>query len=839
MFSRCGASRCLVHYRSLASAVEKLNDMLDVRHGRELTPRDTIKQHLRTEVMPLLKGTKIDRRHNSAMFRRSMSQLVRDAAFAAVVLGVSPTGPYVNQLVECIKHDHERMQFTSQMTSSQASRIMVHLCQVGVRDGAVLVPLVARLDFSQLKEISRVMFALAEEGMCNEVVLLIVPMYCGERWALTYDGGNGCGNLENKNCNVFEAVRILRVLSKSVRSVVEQRRIEGSAQESYTPLPVESIQRLRANLVAFVLDNADVLRGAHWANFTRSMVHFPLEFKTVKYMGDYPSVLQAVGELRRNVVKAGQGLDGEVDTLDLAALGMARLFAGVEQVQELPSGPATERKRIRGTIDDVAPGDLSKIITVLEDVPAPSGVKEQRLALVVKIIVSQMDSMTFTDIIRFLHALRNIEGSAEFFPSLQAIVEVVSKRLMDAARNQEGKQHRAQVPYTRLIQLATLISAFRVKSCKGFTVYLSHILPSVQLFKLDDATSLMNALAAIGPKDGQEFCAKVGGEIMHRVASSNGDEDNGALLLLYPVSCVKLLRASVLLHAVPSNEFIIRIFGDARSQQEFPGTFTLEEASAVFDISRSLYHFSRMKVEDTEWKEVLWSRGFVGFLLPLLRHLCSTWYNELVGASGKSRRVSYVPLAWRSTMETLFFLLDVNLDATSLAVMEKRLQEIYPVCRDIVAKAVSIADLQIRSRGSTGEAHPFSSNAVLHVVYLLLMFEHIIYHATWQAEVSGTTQEASVVAERMRAMKKDYNALITTDGGAAQGSGITALELMDRIFPPRGDGANECTKPLIGRSEVMEITTNLPFAISLVMSQGPINECFCERAVALMVSTGD
>ncbi|RNC48694.1 hypothetical protein TcCL_NonESM01353, partial [Trypanosoma cruzi] len=175
MLRRCWIFYCPIQYTTLSSTAGKLNEILDLRVQKTPVHSEVLKQFIRTEVMPLLAGTSVDRRHDSSELRRFMGQLLRDSAFAAVVLRARPGGAYVNTIVDCIKHDHERMQFINKMTSNQASRIIEHLCRVGVNDSAVYAPLAARLDFCVLKEVGRAMFSLAEERMHQEVVSFIVP----------------------------------------------------------------------------------------------------------------------------------------------------------------------------------------------------------------------------------------------------------------------------------------------------------------------------------------------------------------------------------------------------------------------------------------------------------------------------------------------------------------------------------------------------------------------------------------------------------------------------------------------------------------------------------------
>lgn len=845
MLKQCLLQRCLVQYRSLMSVADKLNGMLDTRQGKGFTPRETLKNHLRSEVMPLLKGTKLDRRHDSITFRRSMSQLVRDAAFAAVVVHANPTGAFVTSLTECIKHDHERMRFISYMTSAQSSRVIAHLCKAGVRDSAALSPLISRLDFNELKEISRAMFALVEEGKCNEVIFLIVPMYCGEKWTLTYDAGRGHTNTENRNCNVFEAVRVLRVLSKAVRSVVERRRTDLEAQGSLSPLPIESIQRLRTSLANFIIENTQVLRGAHWINFTRAMMHFPQEFKLVKYLEDYSPVVRAVEALQLPNRGAGQQLIDTIDTTDLAALGMSRLFEPVKHMKRpQQSSESGMSEGPRGSILDVPPSELSKIIPIIEHLPSSKSIQQLRLQFVVDTVVKRLEFMNFADVVHFLHVLRNIEGSAQFSTSLDAAVNVASKRLLEAGPDCDVSSAPYRIPYARLVQLATLLSAFRVKSCVGFVTYLSYLAPTLRSLRVDDATAFMCALATIAPKDGQELCANVGKEILDRVGVDSERGGNAGLFMTFPISCVKLLRAVVILNTVPSSNFVSLMFGDTEGRTQFSEEFCVEETSVLFDVSRSLYHFSRMRPGDMAWNETLWSKGVMGFLLPLLHYLSSVWRDGLVSPAGKSPRVTYIPIAWRSAAETIFPFVDVNLDVISLKTMQARLEEVYPSCRDIILMAVDVADAQMRLREGdavAGEPIAYSSNAFIHLVYFLLMVEHMIYHATWQAEMGGNTEDGATLREKMQELKGNYNTLISTSSigkTGAQCGGATALSLLEKAFVQDGEDGGK-SPFCLSRSEVLEITTNLPFALTLVVNQGPVNELFCERAVSIMVNVDD
>ncbi|KEG13594.1 hypothetical protein DQ04_00911060 [Trypanosoma grayi] len=828
MLRRCQLSRCLVQYAALSATAGKLNTLLEIPTKGQRTPREVLKQFIRAEVMPLLRGTTLDRRHDSAEVRRSLSQLLRDASFAAVVLHASPSGAYVSTLVECIKHDHTRMQFIHKMTSNQASRVIQHLCRLGVRDGGVYAPLVARLDFNVLKEVARAMFALNDEGLYQETVSLIVPLYCGETWVPVFEGGEGYTKLHNKSCNVFDAVRLLSVLSKSVRGVVEQRRRDEAGSAAAHPLPVESIQRLRTNLTVFIVQNESLLRGGHWINFTRAMVHFPHELKTMKYLEQHLVVVQAVDALQLPHRVARRRLSDVLETDDLAAFGMDRVFLPVERQQcETSWGGKGQKNRF-----DVPSIDLAKLLSIIEQVPLPKAVQQRRLEIVIRAIVDDMDSLSFADLVRFLHALRQIEGSAPFASTLDAATAAISRTLAEEA----GATH-TRIPYVRLVQLATLINAFRVKSCRGFVTYLDHFLPTMRFMSVEDATSFMNALAAIGEVDGVELCAHVGAQILDKV-SLDGDGDSTALLLSYPLSCTKLLRGAVLLGTAPSSDAVVRIFGGSGKALKVSSALRAAGASVLFDVARSLYHFCRMKKPlDAVWEEMLWSHGVVGALLPLLAQLTCEFRDELVAAGGvSSRRATYVPLAWRSTMEAVFPYVDVNLDVVSLPTMQQRIGEIFPFCREILTMAIGIAAMQRQAlqQGRQVEPLAFSSNGIVHLMSFVLMFEHLLYHGTWQAEIGGGAAAGAGAREKMRALKEDYNSLLTAPVGVEDdGKGVTAITLMNGLFPSKGEQG--APRRIFDRGSILEITTNLPFAVSLAVSQGPINELFCERAVAAMV----
>ncbi|RNF04892.1 hypothetical protein TraAM80_05030 [Trypanosoma rangeli] len=831
MLQRCWLPRCPVQYTALSAAAGQLNGLLDLRATKQPVPSDVLKQFLRTDVMPLLRGTTVDRRHDSSELRRLMSQLLRDSAFAAVVLRARPDGTYVNALAECVKHDHERMQFLQKMTSNQASRVIEHLCRVGVRDSTVYAPLAARLDFHLLKPVGRAMFALAEEGMYQEVVAYIVPLYCGETWTLTFDGGVGYINQLNKNCNVFDAVRLLRVLSKAVRGVVEQQRLDAAKGAVY-PLPVESIQKLRTNLTAFIIDNSEVLRGGHWINFTRAMVHFPLEFKTMKYLERHPSVVRVLDAQRLPRRDARRGLSDTVDTDDMAALGLNCVFAPVEQPQQHPQqhmagGDETRKK----PCFDVPSIDLTKLLSIIEDVPIPRALQQRRRQLVIRAIVDDMNKLHFTDLVRFIHALRRVEGSTEFSSSLNAAVAAVSQVL------EQGQKNAAvYIPYDRLLSLANLLTAFRVKSCKGFVNYLLCFLPTVNFMTVGEATSLMNALVTVAEVDGVQLCSCVGGQILDKVGLSLED-DLPALVLAYPLPCAKLLRTTVMLSVAPSSSALRRIFGSTEEALKVSPALREVGASVLFDVARSLYHFSRLKPADTDWTETVWCRGIVGALMPLLTQFTSEFYQEvLAGEAGGRWSTSYVPLAWRSAAETVFSWVDVNLDTVSLTTMQQRIEAVYPFCRQIATMAVGVAETQRQMllKHPTAEPLAFSCNAIVHMLSFLLVLEHMLYHGTWQAELDSGGCAAARVKKKIQAMKADYvTSLSTPVCKDEQGGDVTALVLIRRLFSC--GGLCDQSPPLLDRSSILEITTNLPFSVSLVVSQGPINELFCEQAAAAVV----
>ncbi|KAG8342951.1 hypothetical protein TRVL_06219 [Trypanosoma vivax] len=837
---RCSwPSRCFVQFHSLASTTEKLNDMLDLRRRAKPMQPEALKQYLNNAVIPVLRSTKLDRRHDSSVVRRSMAQLLRDATFAAVVLRASPTGAYMSAIVDCIKHDHERMQFISNMTSNQASRMIENICRVGVEDSAVQAPLVARLDFSNLKEVARAMFALGERGMYHVVVYFIVPMYCGECWQLEYDEGRMKDGIENNSCNVFEAVRVLRILSKAVRGVVEQQRVDRE-RGAITPLPTESIQRLRTSLIAFIVKHREVLRGGHWINFTRAMALFPQEFGVVKYAEDCAIVMREIEALQLPNRHAQLSISKVVFTQDLVALGMTRLFAPFERQQKEESGHLRAEKT-RGSILDVPLTGMAKIIPVIEDVPFPKITQQRWLAVVIDVILRNVEKMNCTQLIQVLHTMRRIENSAQFDACLKRVVEAISARLIKAAELASTGSAAEPIPYASLVQFAVLLSAFRVKSCEGFVRYLLVVAPKLRLATVEDTASLMEALATVGPKDGLDLCRRAGEETLQRVRGETGTR-SVSLLSESPLSCVKILRACVLLNAAPSLSFITTIFATHVLDEGSRSPLTVGDGSVLFDAARSLYHFSRMKPLNTEWSQTLWSRGVVQTLLPLLQRLTSQWRDELSQNAANKQRLTGIPNAWRSAMETVLSFVDINLDAISLAAMQQRVSEIYPQCRDIMVNALRIVEEQLCcTSGANSEPPSFSSKSSLHFFSFLLMLEHLIYHGTWQAEVRGDADSAQEVQVKMQLIKEDYNVLVT---GGAQVTGPQSdscvLSVMGRLLPPEDGNLSGRTSPLhLSRGEILDITRNLPFAVSLVVSQGPVNQLFCERAAAIMLHTSE
>lgn len=84
MLRPCQFLRCPVPYAALSSTAGKLNALLDLRTRKERVPSEVLKQYIRTEVMPILRATSLDRRHDSAEMRRFLGQLLRDSTFAAV-----------------------------------------------------------------------------------------------------------------------------------------------------------------------------------------------------------------------------------------------------------------------------------------------------------------------------------------------------------------------------------------------------------------------------------------------------------------------------------------------------------------------------------------------------------------------------------------------------------------------------------------------------------------------------------------------------------------------------------------------------------------------------------
>ncbi|KAG5501433.1 hypothetical protein JKF63_03246 [Porcisia hertigi] len=857
-----GRVLALVKAAAITDAATKLNALLDRKNRTYPIPHSEVKRFLKAEVMPVLAGTELDRRGNSTDLRHFLGQLTRDAAFAAVIVGARPEANFMQTIVTCIKEDHQRMRFLPKMSSPQASKIIEYLCKVGVRDPEVYPILISRLNFASLNELGRVMFALTESQLHALNMLVVVPLYSGDKWVLELNEKATKRNASS--CNAFDAVRVLRALSKSCRAYIEECR--RSSPTNPTDVPGESLHLLRNNLLRFIFENASVLRGAHWLNVARALLNFPSEFSELRHLvHEYPAIEKEV-RASLDATADGQGASSSRDAPALCvincetvgAAAMRRVFQYAEQRIAFPEA-GTGSPVGQHFPFDLNYVDLVKLLPLLDQFPRITSASQtqQRVELALQVVCANLHHLGLQDLVTALQALRRIRPSAKTTAAVEAIAEEASKRLVVSPPGEVLNV----ISFRTLSQLAAALAALRITRCDGFVTFVA---TSKSLFPpsltVDTALSFINALAALKMTK-SSVCHGALETILRGVLNFYVQQlRNGPLLDAFPIYVARMLRGCVLLDYIPPVSILTSLLlGTEAAPLRISEEVRAAGGGLVFDLSRTFSHFLKEARSTAPAREKdLWEIGVLRVALPLAVASTQNTANALEtyrqGASS-----SYTAVSWRSTMEMLALFVHPQMSNTDRGVMVQRLQEAFPEV-EVWLKAAATAtrahlDRCTRHVHHSDEARQrsrqthFNANCNVHFLSALLIFEYMVFHAhTMVGRLSTTSaSEANVTASgdvekdkvTLMSLRKRYCDLLNTQ--ISESVLDTPMDIVRRIFecPLSGPVAKGNVAPptvvLLDKREAVEITTTLPFALSLVIDPGPVNEFFTERCLSIMV----
>ncbi|CAG9576685.1 conserved hypothetical protein [Leishmania major strain Friedlin] len=858
-------SLAVVTAAAITDAATKLNALLDIKHRTHPAPQGEIKRFLKTEVMPVLAGTELDRRGNSTDLRHFLGQLTRDAAFAAVIVGARPEASFVQAIVTCIKEDHQRMRFLPKMSSPQASKIVEYLCKAGVTDTEVYPVLISRLNFGTLNELGRVMFALTESGFHALNMLVVVPLYSGEQWVLDFDKTKRKRNASS--CSAFDAVRVLRALSKSCRAYVEECR--RAPKEGMTGVPSESLNLLRNNLLRFIFENASVLRGAHWLNVARALLNFPREFSELRnFVRDYPAiekeVRSALGVSRDSTVASSShdaAAPCAVNCETVGAAAMQCVFQYAEQrsvIEDVGVGcPVSAEFPF-----DLSYGDLVKLLPLLDQFPRMTSAQkaQQRAELVLRVMCANVHRLRLQDLVAALQALRRIRPSATATAAVETIAQEAGNRLTVSS----AEEVLDAISFRTVARLAAALAALRVNRCDGFVTFVTtrrDIYPSS--LTVDTALSFINALAAL-KMTRSSLCHGALESILRGVLNFYRQQlRNGPLLDAFPIFVARMLRGCVLLDYIPPAPILQSLLGSAEAPLRMSDEVHSADGVLVFDLSRSLSHFLKQaRATAPEREKDLWDVGVVRVALPLAV-ACT---EDTVHAMENYRQASsssHTAVSWRSTVEMLALFIDPQMNSTDRGTMVQRLLEVFSEVEALMRAAATAtrAHLEQCSRHihHADEARqrsrqtPFNANCNVHFLSALLIFEYVIFHANTKAgrlpsSVAGqpTTSVLGDVEKdtaTLAGLKNQYCEFLRTP--ISESVTDTPMDIVRRIFecplsgPIAGSAAAPPTVVLLEKTDAVEITTTLPFALSLAMDPGPVNEFFTERCMSIMVSDAE
>ncbi|CAD2215538.1 hypothetical protein, conserved [Angomonas deanei] len=797
MFRTCFISLGSVSVRELRNTASTLNDMLDLSNKEKPVPLGQLKHYLQTNVFPILESDAVDDRGDSQEIRSLLGQVLRDSVFSAHIIKASVGGGFMRRITSFIANDPQNTKCLSQMPSAQAVKIIELFTGLGVTDTKLYALLCSRLDYTELRDVGRVMFALGERDLHEININVVVPLYCGEQWVITWEAGRqkGKNTMYQRgqpappSANVYDAVRVLRMLSKSSRELYDRR----------VSLPLSSIELLRNNIIHFIFQHEDVLRGAHWINVCRALVYFPKPLQTMSLDSQSPLTTKLATK------------NGPVTCKAVGSLAADNVF--------------------KPSAFDCTPGDLIKLLAVYPHLLADEydtakvDVHKQRVESIVEEIVRHTGTMRATQSINFLKIVQSLDLPASFHTSIETVFRSIDGRFELVEENQAKR-----IPFRTLTDFSLLVSFFRMEHCPHFVKYLDRHIAAYPLsaFTVENADVLLTAMASLRHKPKELACHILQSTLSHY--STGGTP----LVQVSPHHTGRILRAMVLLQICPSPTQTEKIFGGGvdgtslQSEQE-------DISPVVFDISRSLGHFAKdahastshrtdASVSFSQCEEALWKLGVKETLLVSLSQLT----DQLNGVPPLN---SYTPLCWRSFIRCVADFIDLDGSFIKLEAAEERIESIFHACcRLLTTQAVLAMNQNNRIRDSTSEIDlkqrraydKFSASCVRHYIYYVLMFEYLLFHGCWKAKTS-------LQSTRLSHVKSMY---ITTMEARLDGVNASPLGVLESIMGLE-DGVKGVS--LLSKEHVLDITTNLPFAISLQVDPGPASILFSELSVGILL----
>ncbi|KPI84698.1 hypothetical protein ABL78_6244 [Leptomonas seymouri] len=881
MLRLCRLYLALVTGSAITHAATSLNSLLDISDGKAPVPHDELKAFLKEAVMPVMAGTELDRRGNSHSLRLLLGQLTRDAAFAATIVKARPDAGFVESIITCIQKDHQRMRFVPKMTSAQVSKTIENLCKVGVRDETVFPVLISRLDYSNLQELARVMQALSESELDELNMLVVAPLYCGEKWEVVVSRrSTGGGNSQDgrgashaatpsqpvRSSNVFEAVRVLRALSKSCRKCVEHRR--SATPHSLAELPRDSLNLLRGSLLKFIFENGSLLRGAHWVNVARALMHFPGEYSNLRQLvATCPRLEQEVradffGEGdERSEEDSASAQSCTVNCETVASAAIRHVFDYAEHRREIP------KERAAGHLSEEFPFDLSypdlvKLLPMLEQcargnsATAPQrGTPEQnaRMATALRLISANAHFLLLRDLVKVLQTLRRLPSSESATTAVNAIVAQAGARLLELP----PAELLQKVSFRTIVQFAAALSALRVTSCDDFVTFVSKgasFFP--RTLTVETTLSFASALANVANQRSTSCHEAMLTLLAHLLRNYETELKSAPLVSAHPHAVTKILRACVLLDYIPQRRILESLLGSA----EVPIQFTSEVYDAggalVFGLTRTMAHFLKQaRSECPDRIEELWTQHVLRNLLPLSVS-CTKNAAAHVSPTRWDDAAAYTAVSWRSTLEMLTAFVDPSLAYNTLEVTAQRVIDMLPLCSELLAYAAAVTRSQIGllTQGALSAADvrcrlqqtSFNSNCSVHFLSSLLILEYLVYQTVSQLASPKGKSVPEDLARQLTSLKDTAYAHLL-HSPAKEGASGSLMDVVHHIFDCPLSGADAAapsstpvsTTTLLSKRDALEITTNLPFALSLILNPGPVNEYFTERCMSLMVGEED
>jgi hypothetical protein len=469
-------------------------------------------------------------------------------------------------------------------------------------------------------------------------------------------------------------------------------------------------------------------------------------------------------------------------------------------------------------------------------------VANTRVTVALRNVTANAQHLYLRELVKVLQTLRRLPPSDEATAAVDVIAAQAGARLLE----EPPAKILQKVTFPVVIQLAAALSALRLTRCDDFVAFVSTgatFFP--RSLTVETTLAFANALANVaGNRLG--MCHDAMRTLMARLVTNYEAELKEApLVSAHPHAVTKLLRACVLLDYIPETHLLQHLLGSAEVPMKLTPEVDAAGGALVFGVTRSITHFLKQARSECVGRVgELWTQSVLCTLLPLAVS-CTKSTKESGGEAA-----AYTAVSWRSTMEMLTAFVDPSLAHNTAEDTARRLIDAFPLCAELLMHAAATTRAQVDSlaKGAASATEvrgrlqrvSFNANCPVHFLSSLLILEYLVFQCVTQIASANAANVPTEVMEQLAFVKGTAYARLL-DSPIHEGQKETPMDVVRCLFdcPAVNSSRAATTTVLLSKRDALEITTNLPFALSLIINPGPVNEYFTDRCMSLMVSDDD